>query len=483
MTAVQRVKLIRVWRPLVSDFELIDLSPTETIGELKGRFKDVAPPSAIEVVVNGCLRGCSVWDEDPCAQDQLPLADGEFPENTIIHANCRDPKVIAEARSWRAAGNSTVLFDNRMDTYDPINKVVVERDGPHPLAHTLTEREKQREPHVPPPKPAAPPAERVASFPWEATPEAERDLGVLFPGQGAQVVGMGKALLDSGAPGVAPLFARASELLGYDLLKLCVEGPMPQLSLTRYSQPAIFVVSLAAMAKMRHEQPELVARAKLAAGFSLGEYSALVWAGALSFDDGVRVVKARAEAMHEAANQATASGMASVAGLDDDAMETLLRDGAAAVGGGKQAHVANYLFPGGRTLSGDVDVLEWVCKQAPARGAKSAKKLEVSGAFHSPYMAPARAALKAALDAADITMPSIPVYSNVTGKPYEDAAQIRALLEEQMVGSVLWEQSVGHMRAHHACAKYVETGPGKQLKAMMRRIDNDTWQATSVLDV
>ena len=482
---MQRVKLIRVWRPLVSDFELVDLSPTETIGELKGRFKDVAPPSAIEVVVNGALRGCSVWDDDPCAQDELPLADGEFPENTIIHANCRDPKVIAEARGWREAGNTTVLFDNRMDTYDPINKVVVEREGAHPLAHTLTERERQRAPHVPPPRPAAPTGERAASFPWEATPEAERDLGVLFPGQGAQVVGMGQALLDSGAPGVAPLFARASELLGYDLLKLCVEGPAAQLSLTRYSQPAIFVVSLAAMARMAHERPEAVARAKLAAGFSLGEYSALVWAGALSFDDGVRVGKARAEAMHEAASSggATASGMASVAGLDDGAMEALLRDGAAAVGGGRRAHVANYLFPGGRTLSGDVAVLEWVCAQAPSRGAKSAKKLDVSGAFHSPHMAPARAALRAALDAATVTMPSIPVYSNVTGKPYDDAAQIRTLLEEQMVGAVLWEQSVAHMRAHHACARYVETGPGKQLKAMMRRIDNDAWQATSVLDV
>lgn len=487
MVIRQSVKLIRVWRPLVSDSEVMELAPTETVGQLKARFKDVAQPGAIEVVVNGTMRGCSLAAADPCAKDYLPLADGAFPDDTVIHVNCRTPNVVTEASDWRASGKTCVLFDNRMETYDPINALAADRDAQHPLAHTLSDHERQRSPRVPPQgsAEAAPMGDAASDSPWGATPAKARDVGVLFPGQGAQAVGMGRSLVASGAPGVAELFARASAVLGYDLLQLCVEGPVSRLALTRYSQPAIFVVSLAAMAKLKHERPELVARAKLAAGFSLGEYSALVWAGALSFDDGLTVVKVRAEAMHEAAGQSSRGrgGMASVAGLDDDQLTALLAEGAAAVGGGKAAYVANYLFPGGRTLSGDADVLEWVCQHASARGAKSAKRLEVSGAFHSPYMQPARAALAAALRDVPIRLPSLPVYSNVTGRPYRDADQIRALLERQLVDSVLWEQSIAHIRQHAPCSMYLETGPGKQLRAMMRRIDNTAWLTTSVLDV
>eukprot|EP00908_Phaeocystis_cordata_P016975 Transcript_28292.p1 GENE.Transcript_28292~~Transcript_28292.p1 ORF type:complete len:509 (-),score=168.81 Transcript_28292:76-1554(-) len=488
--STQCVKLVRVWRPLVSDFDMVDISPCATVGSLKARFKDFTPPSAVEVIVNGELRGCHRHDEDPCAQDDLPLADGEFPENTVIHVNIHDAKTIADARE-QALGESCTLFDNRMDAYDPINKLLVQRKGPHALADTLTEHERRRPPHVPPPTAAAAAAvagsAEASEGPWqvasaEAAPLHERDVAILFPGQGSQVVGMGRALLASGAPGVAALFERASALLGYDLQKLCLEGPPTDLALTRYSQPAIFVVSLAAMAKLRHEQPELLRRVRVAAGFSLGEYTALVWAGALSFEDGLRVVKARAEAMHEAAGQA-ACGMASVAGLGDDAIGALLAEGAAAVGGGKAAYMANFMFPGGRTLSGDAAVLQWVCANAGARGAKSAKPLEVSGAFHSPFMEPARPALAEALRGVEVRTPRVAVYSNVTGRPYEDAAQVRTLLERQLVEGVKWEQSVVHMGTHHPCAQYVETGPGKQLKAMMRRIDNKMWAATIVVDV
>ena len=152
--STQCVKLVRVWRPLVSDFDMVDISPCATVGSLKARFKDFTPPSAVEVIVNGELRGCHRHDEDPCAQDDLPLADGEFPENTIIHVNIHDAKTIADARE-RALGESCTLFDNRMDAYDPINKLVVQRKGPHALADTLTEHERRRPPHVPPPTAAA----------------------------------------------------------------------------------------------------------------------------------------------------------------------------------------------------------------------------------------------------------------------------------------------------------------------------------------
>jgi len=469
-----------------------------------------------------------VWEDDPCKDDGLPLADAgeEFPENTIIHVNCRDYKVIEEAKAAKAAGDSCVLFDNRVDTYDPINKIAVERDGPHPLAHTLKPGDiGNRAPHVPPPTTTGGDAAASAAGggrPWDGIAEGERDVALLFPGQGAQAVGMGAALADSGVPGIAELFSTASKILGYDLLKLCKEGPMEKLSMTMYSQPAIFTVSMASILKLQHEKPETLKRARLvrrairrrairrrailarnsaqlrararfssdaprrrlpqAAGFSLGEYTALVYAGALSFEDGMKVVKARAEAMHAAAQQGGGSGMASVAGLDDPGMKKLIAEASKAVGGGKEAYIANYLFPGGRTLSGDIDVLDWICANAAARGAKNAKRLEVSGAFHSPYMKPAQEALSAVLGEAKISMPSLTVYSNVTGLPYESAEQIRALLERQMTESVMWEQSVRHMMRAE-CKEYVETGPGKQLKAMMRRIDNDVWQKTEVLNV
>ena len=263
------VKLIRVWRPLVSDFEMVDLPESTTIGELKERFKEYARKDAIEVVINSKLRGCTVWEDDPCKDDGLPLADAgeEFPENTIIHVNCRDYKVIEEAKAAKAAGDSCVLFDNRVDTYDPINKIAIERDGPHPLAHTLKPGDiGNRAPHVPPPTTTGGDAAASAAGggrPWDGIAEGERDVALLFPGQGAQAVGMGAALADSGVPGIAELFSTASKILGYDLLKLCKEGPMEKLSMTMYSQPAIFTVSMASILKLQHEKPETLKRARL----------------------------------------------------------------------------------------------------------------------------------------------------------------------------------------------------------------------------
>ena len=219
---------------------------------------------------------------------------------------------------------------------------------------------------------------------------------------------------------------------------------------------------------------------KAAAGFSLGEYSALVFGGAMSFEDGLRVVKARAEAMEQAANAAE-GGMASVSGASDDALQKALDKAAALVGGGAKAYIANYMFPEGRTCSGDKAVLEKMCELVVEMGAKNAKMVNVSGAFHTPYMAAASEALGKTLDEAEIKMPSILVYSNVTGKPYTSVDEIRSLLKRQLLEPVKWEQgTLDLIKLGHS--QYVEPGPGKQLKAMMRRIDQDAWNKTITLE-
>lgn len=227
------------------------------------------------------------------------------------------------------------------------------------------------------------------------------------------------------------------------------------------------------------DAPEMLKKVKTAAGFSLGEYSALVFGGALSFEAGLKVVKARAEAM-DAAAKADKSGMASIGGIADDKLQESLDEAAKAVGKGK-AYIANYMFPEGRTCSGDLKVLEKACELVQAKGAKNAKMLNVSGAFHTPYMQAAQDALSKTLDEADIQMPSIKVYSNVTGKPYTSVDEIKSLLKRQLLEPVKWEQGTkdliggGH-------TQYVEPGPGKQLKAMMRRIDQNAWNKMITLE-
>jgi len=319
-----------------------------------------------------------------------------------------------------------------------------------------------------------------AAKPWTDTPEAERNVAILFPGQGTQKVGMAAKLLENKT--AAAMFEMASKVLGYDLVGLCAQGPQEKLDSTLYSQPAIFVCSLAAMEKAKKEAPEMLKKVKVAAGFSLGEYSALVFAGALTFEQGLKLVKARAEAMDAAANDPKNKGaMASVSGASDAVLQDALDKAAAAVGGGKKAYIANYMFPEGRTCSGDPKVLEKLCEIVVPMGAKNAKMLAVSGAFHTPYMQPAADALGKALDEAPIQMPSIKVYSNVTGKPYASVDEIRGLLKRQLCEPVKWEQGTKDL-VTLGCTSYVEPGPGKQLKAMMRRIDNDAWSKTTTLE-
>jgi len=317
-----------------------------------------------------------------------------------------------------------------------------------------------------------------AAKPWTDTPEAERDVAILFPGQGTQKVGMATKLLED--KGVAGLFDLASKVMGYDLVGLCAQGPQEKLDSTLYSQPAIYVCSLAAMEKAKKDAPEMLKKVKVAAGFSLGEYTALVFAGALSFEAGLKLVKARAEAM-DAAAKADSGAMASVSGCSDTILQQALDKAGEAVGGGKKAYIANYMFPEGRTCSGDKAVLEKLCEIVVKMGAKQAKMLAVSGAFHTPYMAKASEGLAKALAEADVQMPSIKVYSNVTGKPYSSVEEIKELLKRQMLEPVKWEQGTLDLITL-GCSQYVEPGPGKQLKAMMRRIDQDAWGKTITLE-
>ncbi len=325
---------------------------------------------------------------------------------------------------------------------------------------------------------AAKAAEEVsAAKPWSNTPEAERDVAILFPGQGTQKVGMAGKLLENKT--AQSMFDMASKILGYSLVDLCAQGPQEKLDTTLYSQPAIFVCSLAAMEIAKGDAPEMVKKVKTAAGFSLGEYSALVFGGAMTFEEGLKVVKARAEAMDGAAKQAK-SGMASIGGISDEKLQGCLDEAAKAVGSGK-AYIANYMFPEGRTCSGDIKVLEKACELVTKAGAKNAKMLNVSGAFHTEYMKAASDSLNKVLDATDIKMPSIKVYSNVTGKPYTSVDEIKSLLKRQLLEPVKWEQGTKDLiTGGHS--QYVEPGPGKQLKAMMRRIDQASWNKMITLE-
>lgn len=310
---------------------------------------------------------------------------------------------------------------------------------------------------------------------------------ILFAGQGTDVTQTVNRLLKTDkAEAARAYFARASEVLGYDLLDLCLHDP-DKLATTAYSQPAILVTQLATA-----ECHAAAAGACTAvAGFSLGEYSALIYAGALALEDGVQLVAVRAAAMQQAAEESS-GGMVTVVGLSDEKLDVLCRDAATACALPANAalenmaesiQVANHLFPNGRVLSGHASLVAWVCAHAtePKYGALAATKLTVAGAFHSPYMLPARAALKGALAEVPLNMPRMPCYSNVTAQPYRSVDEIRDLLVQQLEAPVRWEQSVKAMVAS-GVANFIDAGPGMQLKSMIRRIHQPSFKNTAILD-
>ena len=275
----------------------------------------------------------------------------------------------------------------------------------------------------------------------------------VFPGQGAQFVGMGKDLYDNN-PVAKEMFEKANEILGFRITDLMFEGTDEDLRQTKVTQPAIFLHSVILAKTMGEEfDPSMVA------GHSLGEFSALVAAGALSFEDGLRLVSARAQAMQKAC-EINPSTMAAVLALPDEKVEEIC----AGVDG--TVVCANYNCPGQLVISGEVEAIDAACAKLLEAGAKRALKLKVGGGFHSPCMEPARAELAEAIERTDFHTPAVPVYQNVDAKPHTDPAEIKANLVAQLTAPVRWTQSVQNMVADGA-DEFIEVGPGKVLQGCL----------------
>ncbi|MDE7472850.1 MAG: ACP S-malonyltransferase [Muribaculaceae bacterium] len=279
----------------------------------------------------------------------------------------------------------------------------------------------------------------------------------VFPGQGAQFVGMGKDLYDNNET-AREMFEKANEILGFRITDLMFEGTDEDLRQTKVTQPAIFLHSVILAKTLGEEfKPDMVA------GHSLGEFSALTAAGALSFEDGLKLVAARAMAMQKAC-ELKPSTMAAVLALPDEKVEEICAgiDGVVVC--------ANYNCPGQIVISGEIEAIDKACEQLLAAGAKRALKLKVGGAFHSPCMEPARAELAKAIEATEVHAPVCPVYQNVDAKPHTDPAEIKANLVAQLTAPVRWTQTVKNMIADGA-TEFVELGPGKVLQGLVMKID------------
>lgn len=286
----------------------------------------------------------------------------------------------------------------------------------------------------------------------------------LFPGQGAQAVGMGQRLVES-CPAAQEVFDRASAVLGYNLAELCFTGPAEKLDSTVYSQPALFVTSLAAAEALRQSEPDTVLSCEAAAGLSLGEYSAMTFAGVMEFEDGLKLVQQRGAAMQDAAD-ATPSGMVSILGLERSQVESLCAEAR----GDETLEIANLLCPGNIVVSGTNAACERAAEVAQKMGAMKAIPLAVAGAFHTRIMRPADERLAEALVNVPLQKPRIPVISNVDARPHDDPAEIRDLLIRQVLQPVLWEDSMQYL-LDEGFDSFYEVGPGRVLRGLLRRIN------------
>ncbi len=283
----------------------------------------------------------------------------------------------------------------------------------------------------------------------------------VFPGQGAQFVGMGKDLYEN-SPVAKEYFEKANEILGYRITDLMFNGTPEDLRQTKVTQPAVFLHSVISAIALGDEfKPDMVA------GHSLGEFSALVAAKALTFEDGLKLVFARAMAMQKACEMEP-STMAAVLGLDDEIVEEVCEE----INKENVVVCANYNCPGQLVISGSIEGIDKACEVLKERGAKRALKLPVGGAFHSPLMEPARQELQAAIEKAVVSEPICPVYQNVNAHPQTDSESIKMNLIAQLTAPVRWTQTVKNM-INDGANEFIELGPGDVLKGLVRKVDKD----------
>ncbi|PIE50421.1 MAG: [acyl-carrier-protein] S-malonyltransferase [Flavobacteriales bacterium] len=281
---------------------------------------------------------------------------------------------------------------------------------------------------------------------------------LVFPGQGSQFVGMGKDLYENSKE-VRDLMDSANEILGFDILSIMFEGTQEDLKKTEITQPVIFIHSIASLKTVNTIGAEMVA------GHSLGEFSALVANGVLSFEDGLKLVSERAKAMQEACDK-NPSSMAAILGLEDKLVEEVCESVEGIV------VPANYNCPGQLVISGETKAVETACEKLKEAGAKRALLLPVNGAFHSPLMMPAQERLAKAIEATTFRKATIPVYQNITTTAVTDAEEIKNNLIQQLTGAVKWTQSIQNM-INDGATSFVEVGPGKTLKGLIKKIDRN----------